>query len=246
MANLGSAIGAALVGQGIAAGLDLAGDTLNAAGYGGFIDIIPTGSLGSISIQATFEERLTDTIQITEHPVESGVQVSDHAYVRNPEVTIRCGWSNSNGFLGALGELEGIASAVNQQLNGAGLDFGALTADSYPSVGGYVSGIYQQLQDLQQSLRPFTIATTIRTYLNMMMTSLSVTRDQKTSQALMVTAVCRQIKMVSTSSATLPPANNMANPTNSDTVDSGVQTAVPASGINSSGAYDPNGIFPSS
>lgn len=242
MANLLPAIGSQLVGQGLAATADFAGTAIQAAGYGGFIDIIPSGMLGGISIQATFEEAMTDTIQITEHPVQAGVQISDHAYVRNPECVLKCGWSNSNGLLGALGEVEGIASAINQAINGAGLDFGGFAADSYPSVGGYVATVYQSLQQLQQSLTTFTVQTTIRTYDNMMLTSLQLTRDQKTSQALMVTATCRQIKVVTTSSATLPAIQKMMNPANSDTADAGVQTPSRAP-ISLTGSYDPNGIF---
>jgi hypothetical protein len=74
-----------------------------------------------------------------------------------------------------------------------------------------VSGVYSQLLSLQQSLQPFSVITSIRKYDNMMMTSLTVTRDQQTSQALMCTATMKQVILVDTS---LPPASSMSSPQN--------------------------------
>lgn len=42
------------------------------------------------------EEDHRDELTITEHPVEQGAAISDHAYKRPSEVTLHCGWSNSS------------------------------------------------------------------------------------------------------------------------------------------------------
>jgi hypothetical protein len=49
---------------------------------------------GSFVTQPTVwvEERLDDTLVITDHPVEQGATISDHAYKRPAEVTLRLGW----------------------------------------------------------------------------------------------------------------------------------------------------------
>jgi hypothetical protein len=69
---------------------------------------------GSISIQrqisgaglATYpdcvvEEVGTDTLQITEHPVETGATITDHAFKKPREVTLRWSWSDSSPFFHA-------------------------------------------------------------------------------------------------------------------------------------------------
>jgi hypothetical protein len=37
----------------------------------------------------TIEEQHSDELNITEHPVETGSPISDHAYMTPPEVTIK-------------------------------------------------------------------------------------------------------------------------------------------------------------
>ena len=172
---------------------------------------IPAGG-GTINIPATFEETMTDLVTVTDHPVEAGAQISDHAYYRPAELTMHCGWSNSSSF--------SLQSAASSLFSGGGISsFASTIFGQNPPVSGggmtvsdFVSGIYSQLLALQQSLVPFTVVTSIRQYTNMMMTLLTVTRDKKTSQALMVTATMRQVIIVSTSTATLPLLANQQLP----------------------------------
>jgi hypothetical protein len=193
---------------------------------GNLLTVIPKGSIGGIDIQATLEETFDDTVNITDHPVEAGAEISDHAYYKPSNLTMRCGWSNSSA--------QNLVGAVTNLFTGGGLSqFAGLSGlsnltglpglggSSSPTVSGggmtvsdYVSGIYSQLLSLQQSLQPFTVLTSIRQFTNMMMTSLSLTRDHKTSQALMVTVTMRQVIIVNTQATTLPPTQNMANPQN--------------------------------
>lgn len=64
------------------------------------ITISPQRMLGDIQIDCTIEEAHTDTLTITDHPVEKGANISDHAY-RNPaEVVLRIGFSNSSSQAG--------------------------------------------------------------------------------------------------------------------------------------------------
>ncbi len=52
-------------------------------------------AIGSIIPDVVVEERHEDTLMITEHPVESGAAVSDHAYKRPARVEMRVGFSDS-------------------------------------------------------------------------------------------------------------------------------------------------------
>lgn len=47
------------------------------------------------------QEHHRDDLMITDHPVETGAAISDHAFKRPAEVEIQCGWSNST--IGARG-----------------------------------------------------------------------------------------------------------------------------------------------
>ena len=47
---------------------------------------------------AVVEETSRDDLQITEHPVEVGSTISDHAYAKPREVTLRWSWSNTGRY----------------------------------------------------------------------------------------------------------------------------------------------------
>lgn len=60
----------------------------------------PGGPAGSLYFVAdvTEQEQHTDQLFITEHPIEAGANISDHAYKRPATVQLRLGWSNSAYF----------------------------------------------------------------------------------------------------------------------------------------------------
>jgi hypothetical protein len=55
-------------------------------------------SIGGIIAQVTIDEQHTDEIQITDHPVERGPNISDHAFKRPVQVNITAGWSQAVAF----------------------------------------------------------------------------------------------------------------------------------------------------
>lgn len=165
--------------------------------------------IGDIAVDTTIEELYDDTIEITEHPVQVGAQISDHAFKRPMEVVMRCGWSDSS-IQASLG------GAVADNSSFAG---GAMWASDY------VAGIYSQLLGLQQTLQPFELTTGLRRYDAMVLSSLIVRRDQRTKFVLMVEAVMRQVILVSTQNTTLPPQANQAFPANTaEVVNAGAQS----------------------
>jgi hypothetical protein len=61
------------------------------------ITILPAyRAIGPIQANVTVEESGDDELYITQHPVEQGATISDHAFKRPAEVLLRCGWSNSS------------------------------------------------------------------------------------------------------------------------------------------------------
>lgn len=205
--SAGSSLLQNLIGQAVSSSVDSIGSLLN---------IIPRGSLDDIEIQATIEESFSDTLEVTAHPVEQGAEVTDHSYGRMPEIVIRCGWSNSvaAGLQGALTTAVSTVSSVAARFSGG-----------QTNVTDYAGSVYSKLLSLQQSGKPFDVVTSIRQYSNMLMTQLHVTRDQKTSQALMVSATCKQARIVKTSSAKLPALTNQASPSDTaETISVGAQS----------------------
>lgn len=51
----------------------------------------PMRSIAGFSLDAVVEEQHTDELEITEHPVEQGAAVTDHAYLKPATITIKGG-----------------------------------------------------------------------------------------------------------------------------------------------------------
>lgn len=179
--------------------------------------------IGTIQIGVELEESHMDELQITEHPVEKGAEINDHAFKRQPEVTLKCGWSNA--------DLKALAGTPQSIFEGGEL----------PSAD-YVSAVYSQLLALQETRQPFDVVTSLRIYRDVLFKSLAVTKDQKTGAALFVTATLKQIRIVQTQATTLPPKRDQADPrSTAETLNAGVKAAIPA--IPVPGGAIPSGLW---
>lgn len=58
--------------------------------------VAPRRQLGPLVMQCVTEESHEDTLEITEHPVEMGASVNDHAFKKPATLTLTGGWSNSS------------------------------------------------------------------------------------------------------------------------------------------------------
>ena len=146
-------------------------------------------SIGGIIPDVVIEEHHVDTLTITDHPVEQGAAITDHAYKNPAEVTMRVAWSNSK-------------SLSNSIVSGSLFKGQISTA----------TDLYRQLLDLQGKRQVFDLVTGKRTYNNMLIKSLAVTTDHDSENALIVTAVLREIIVVQTDSVELKPADVHADP----------------------------------
>lgn len=59
-------------------------------------------TIGDIVPHVTIEEVYRDQVVTTDHPVELGAAITDHAFRRPAVFEIRCGWSNSTGQSNAV------------------------------------------------------------------------------------------------------------------------------------------------
>lgn len=91
-------------------------------------------SIGSIVANITVRERHVDELQITDHPIEQGANISDHAFKRPEEVTIECSWTNSS-QLPITGLLnDPTASLLGSFILGQGANIGVASANK--AIGG--------------------------------------------------------------------------------------------------------------
>lgn len=174
MSKIGDLIGGAAIGFGVSAVSAL---------------FMSGRSIGGIIPDVTIEEHHTDNLTITDHPVEQGASITDHAFKNPSEITMRAGWSNSNSIVNSLVS----GSLFSGQINN-------------------VTDLYRQLLALQESRKVFDLITGKRTYTSMLIKSLAVTTDRDTENALIVTVGMRQVIIVQTSAVALKPATDQKSP----------------------------------
>lgn len=178
----------------------------------------PMRSIGPFVAQVTIEEIAHDELQITDHPVEIGAMITDHAFKRPAEVIIRCGFSNSS--LASL--TTQIASVLNVLVTGK---VGPLN---------YSRHVYAQLLQLQKSRILFTVTTGKRTYQNMLLKNIVQPTDERTENVLMLTLHCKEVILVGTRFSFNMNSNGVT-PTPVDPVvtnpviNNGTKSAIPAS-----------------
>lgn len=161
--------------------------------------------IGVIIPDVVVSEKHSDTLEITEHPVETGAAISDHAYKRPSEVVMEVGFAGG----------------------GALLDF-ASSLTSTSLLGMSPRETYQKLLDLQSSRTPFDVVTGKRIYKNMLIRALEVTTDKATENVLSAVLTMREVIITSTQTVQVADKTEMKNGTEtSKTEDTGLKTTVP-------------------
>ena len=156
--------------------------------------------------QVTVEERHHDELEITEHPVQQGASIADHAFKRPSEITVKAMWSNSpndTGLMSSAKQLASLAAALNPNINSAlniveqvlGL-VGVFNASTFGNNASNVKVVYDYLNQVQQSLDLMTLYTGKRRYDNMLLKSLIIETDKENENSLNLTMVWRQIFVV--------------------------------------------------
>lgn len=197
---------------------DLVGKALGGAAVGIGAQVVSAlfmsgRSIGGIIPDVVVEEHHTDTMSLTDHPVETGAAITDHAFVNPAEVSLHVAWSNSKAVANSIVSGSLFSGSIND-----------------------VNDVYRQLLALQRSATTFDLATGKRTYSDMLIKSLSVTTDKDTENALAVTAILRQVIKVQTVATALAPADAHANPEDTAAPTS-AGTKQPAAAQNQSALY---------
>ena len=155
-------------------------------------------SMGGLVFDAVFEETHEAELEVTDNPVETGVVVSDHAFMKPLKLTISAGVSDTP--LRQIGDdkFAGMSAAEAEQVRSM-LGPDAFLYDSRSKRA------FQLLQELQARAEPFSVQTGLKLYQNMVCTSVRTTQDKDSSSALLFTAELREVIIVNTETAKYPP-----------------------------------------
>lgn len=136
-------------------------------------------SMGGLVFDAVFEETHEAELEVTDNPVETGVVVSDHAFMKPLKVTLSAGVSDTPLLLPS--------------------------GDPFASDSGRSKRAYELLTELQKKAEPFDLQTGLKLYQNMICTSIRTSQDKDTSGALLFTAELREVIVVYTQAVKYPP-----------------------------------------
>jgi hypothetical protein len=229
----------------VQAGLQLGLDAILVKPKRGLYNIIgaDNSALADIIAMATIEEHHLDQMELTEHPVEIGAPIADHAYKRPAEVTLNLAWSNSpnkdSGLVsGAIATAAANNATANRLANVAAIGVGVvnLATTIQASLNGKAVGqmidVYNALLKMQALRSLFDLYTGKRVYQNMFCKSISTPTDYKSENSLFITMHCQQIILASTQTVQLPKAvqknpDETASPVNNGTVSPSPTGAIP-------------------
>lgn len=136
-------------------------------------------SMGGLVFDAVFEETHEADLEVTDNPVETGVVVSDHAFMKPLRVKISAGVSDT--------------------------PLAAVTDDPFASDAGRSRRAFELLTELQKRAEPFDLQTGLKLYENMVCTSIRTSQDKDSSGALLFTAELREVIVVYTQVVKYPP-----------------------------------------
>lgn len=127
--------------------------------------MIESPTFGKLFFDAVFSTEHSSNVTVTEHPVQVGAPISDHAYQEPDEVTIEVGMSDA--------------------MVGTGTDHSV--------------NAYSTLREIMAKREPVKLVTRLRSYPNMVLTSISAPDDQTTMYGLRATVMFRSVNIVNVS-----------------------------------------------
>lgn len=134
----------------------------------GPVSIAPKRSIGGFTADAVLTEDSVDDLVMTDHPVEQGAEITDHAYAEPAEINLVYGWSSSS-----------------KQNIGASTSF---LQELYAK--------FLQLQRPKPQL--ISVISGKRSYSNMLVRSIRLMTDKTTENALILNVRCRQVFIAKT------------------------------------------------
>lgn len=133
---------------------------------------------GGFTFDAIFEEDHTVEMEVTDSPVETGVSVTDHAFMKPYKVKLTVGVTNHQ-----LRPYDGGFGLGDERIQNA----------------------FRKLTDLMLTREPFDLQTGLKLYTSMICTYLRVIQNASASSSLVFECDIREIVIVNTEVVTYPP-----------------------------------------
>jgi hypothetical protein len=169
----------------------------------------------ALSFDTNIREMHASELTVTDNPVETGVVVSDHAYMQPDRLDMDARVSDVS-----IHGVNGADPFSSTEID----DFGDVSLSSVSRS----QAAWKILTDLQRSAQPFQVQTGLKLYQNMVIISLSGTQDKDTANVLDFHVTLRAIEIVSTQTVTFPPRKpKKPSRTASPKVSSGEKSADP-------------------
>lgn len=129
----------------------------------------------------------TSSVQITEHPVETGAAITDHSFVKPAQLVMEVGMTDV------------AKSFIDGQF-----------------AGGWSRSVqaYKVLLDLQQQRVPFSVLTRLKRYDNMLIETIAVPDDYATRYGLKATVTMREIFVATVKTVKLSARPHVTDSTN--------------------------------
>lgn len=185
-----------------------------------------SGQTYNIALDASIQETHTATNTITDHPVEKGINVADHIRPEPDQLSIEGEISNTPIFL--PGDHADGAREIQVEIHGAQKTIGNTIGRPVPVLGALLSKIplplpgdtgiakgfspafdrvaacYEELLKLRSEGRLCRVLTTLRTYENMGLLSLTVPRSAAYGNVLHFTIELKEVRFGSTETVPVP------------------------------------------
>ena len=133
----------------------------------------------SIIPDVTISEFHSDEVTVTTHPVDTGAQISDHAYKQPATVVCSFGWSNSSRLLNSV--LDG---SIFRGLESA-------------------NDVYKRLLKMQEERQQLKLSTGKRVYDNVIITKIQTTTTVDTENAAIIEVTFQEILLATTRTVAL-------------------------------------------
>lgn len=147
--------------------------------------------IDTLTVDASLSEQHTSEVEVTEHPVEVGASITDHLRPKPDMLVLEGVVSN-----------DPMPSSADPDLpRSSGTALFSTHSESDATRAGQA---YRTLLALKESGHLITVVTSLRSYDNMALKSLSVPRSPQSGQALRFSATFIEVKLVSNREVVLP------------------------------------------
>jgi len=142
--------------------------------------------IGDLALDCTVTETHTATSTVTEHPVESGSNITDHIRPEPVQLSIT----------GIVSDTPIGAREVQRAIKIGGVSVQIKQQETPTSPTGFGRAAWSKLDAMRLAAKPVTVLTRDKKYESMALVSLSVPKEAKTGGALYFTAQFKQVRIV--------------------------------------------------